>query len=372
MLVREASVKICLFGDARSVHLRGLAQGLAGRGHHVHVVTHKPPVIPGVSVERFRIPGPTLANLRRWHTRQEQYLRGFLQGFDVVNVHFLSDWGFTPEIMSDGCLIASAWGSDIVPPPGEGSPAPELTASRVMLLRNANGVTTCGPTFASAVAGFARIDLECIDVVPFGVDLKLFRPGEAALRESTDSHRVGFFKGFRQVYGPTVLVRAIPLVLEELPNTRFDLVGDGPQLTECRTLAAELGVDSSVQWIARQPHDNIPNLLAQWDLTVIASVHEAFGVAALESSAMGVPVVATDVGGLQDTVCHEETGLLVPAKSVEALANAIVALLRNGPRRLQMGLAGREWVKEHFDRQVVLDQWVHTYHRALDRASALV
>lgn len=365
-------MKICLFGDARSVHLRGLAQGLAGRGHHVHIVTHKPAVIPGVSVERFRIPGPTLANLRRWHTRHAQYLRGFLRRFDIANVHFLSDWGFTPEIMSDGCLVASAWGSDIVPPPGEGPPSPELTATRVMLLRNADAVTTCGPTFAAAVATFAHIDTERIDVAPFGVDLKLFRPGEAAVKQCPDSHRVGFFKGFRQVYGPTFLVRAIPLVLDELPDTRFDLVGDGPQLTECRTLAAELGVDSSVQWIARQPHDNIPNLLAQWDLTVIASVYEAFGVAALESSAMGVPVVATDVGGLRDTVCHGKTGLLVPAKSVEALATAIVALLRDGPRRLQMGLAGRKWVREHFDRQRVLDQWVHTFHRALDRASAFV
>ncbi len=338
----------------------------------MHIVTHKPAVVPGVSVERFRIPGPSLANPRRWHTRWEQYLRGFLRGFDIVNIHFLSDWGFTPEIMSDGCLIASAWGSDIVPPPGEGPPSPELTASRVMLLRHAGAVTTCGPTFAAAVAKFARIDLECIDVVPFGVDLELFRPDEAAVKQSLGSYRVGFFKGFRQVYGPTVLVRAIPLVLDELPDTRFDLVGDGPQLTECQTLAKKLGVDSSIQWIPRQPHNDIPKLLAQWDLTVIASVYEAFGVAALESSAMGVPVVATDVGGLRDTVCHEETGLLIPAKSVEALADALVTLLRDGPRRLQMGQAGREWVREHFDRRRVLDQWVHTYHRALDRASVWV
>jgi glycosyltransferase involved in cell wall biosynthesis len=338
----------------------------------VHIVTHKPAVIPGVSVERFRIPGPTLANPRRWHRRWEQYLRGFLRGFDIVNVHFLCDWGFTPEIMNDGCLIASAWGSDIVPPPGEEPPSPDLTASRVMLLRNADTVTTCGPTFAAAVAKFAQIDVGCIDVVPFGVDLQLFTPGEATARQCPDPYRVGFFKGFRQVYGPTVLVRAIPLVLNELPDPRFDLVGDGPQLSECQTLAETLGVDSSVQWIPRQPHNDIPRLLTRWDLTVIASVYEAFGVAALESSAMGVPVVATDVGGLRDTVRHGETGLLIPAKSVEVLADAMVTLLRDGRRRLQMGQAGREWVRKHFDRRLVLDQWVHTYHRALDRASAMV
>ncbi len=366
-------MKICLFGDAKSVHIQRLACGLAMRGHKVHVVCHKPVDLPGVSVERFRVPPPGLTNPRRWRRRWAHYLEGFLRRFDVVNLHFLDEWGFTPDIMQSGCFVASAWGSDVVrPPDDEGPPSPELVASRISMLRHADAVTTCGQTFAVTTAEFAGIDVDRIDVVPFGVDLELFQPPLATPTRGAGSHRVGFFKGFREVYGAAFLIEAIPIVLNRLPETHFDLVGDGSQLSQCHELAVKLGVESSVEWIPRQPHHNIPTLLAGWDLTVIPSIHEAFGVAALESSAMGVPVVASDVGGLRDTVCNGETGLLVPPGSPEALADAIVTLLIDPARRLHMKQTGREWVQEHYEQQRTLDQWIEMFHQVLDRVSAVV
>ncbi len=385
-------MRICLFGDARSVHVQRLARGLAARGAHVHVVCHKPVDLPGVVVEQFRVPRPSLANPRRWHGRWERYVRGFLRRFDVVNIHFLNDWGFTPEMMRDGCVVASAWGSDIVPPPGEGHPSRELTAARVSLLRHADVVTTCGPTFARTVADFAGIDSDRIQVVSFGVDLELFKPlhtkslqqdlrdgipsrsgdvPEPRVSHPTGGHRVGFFKGFREVYGPADLIRAIPTVLDKLPETRFDLIGDGPELARCQRLASELRVAEAIEWIPRQPHREMPRWLAKWDLTVISSTCEAFGVAALESEAMGVPVVASNVGGLPDTVRDGETGLLVPANSPDAMAAAIVTLLSDAQRRRQMGRAAREWVSKHFDQRHVLDQWMDTFRKAVDCVTVL-
>ncbi len=360
-------MKICLFGDARAVHIQRLALGLVDRGFKVHLVWHKQVDVPGVSVERFHVPGLHLTNPRRYYGRRAHYLRGFLRRFDVVNLHFLWDWGLTPEIMRRGCVIASPWGSDVVPPPGEGPPSSALSAARVSLLRHAAAVTTFGPTFARTVAKFAGIDVDRIDVLPLGVDMELFRPEDRATTGRAGPHRVGFLKGFREVYGPTYLMQAIPLVVRQMPETRFDLVGDGSQLSECRALAAERGVESSIEWIPRQPHRDVPGLLARWDLTVIPSVCEAFGVAALESLAMRVPVVASNVGGLPDTVCDGKTGLLVPPKSPEALADAIITLLRDNPRRLRMGDAGREWVGRHFEGHDLLDQWERTLHKALDR-----
>ena len=365
-------MKICLFGDAKSIHIQRLAGGLAERGHMVHVVCHKPVDIPGVSVERFRVPQPGLTNPRRWPKRWAHYLEGFLHRFDVVNLHFLDDWGFTPEIMQRGCFVASAWGSDIVPPPDdEGEPLPELVAARVSVLRHADAVTTCGPTFARTTAKFAGIDVSLIDVVPFGVDLELFKPRRDAPTRGSNSCRVGFFKGFREIYGAEFLIEAIPIVLDGLPDTHFDLVGDGSQLSQCKELAVQLGVEASVNWIPRQPHHRIPTLLAQWDLSVVPSIHEAFGVAALESSAMGVPVVASDVGGLRDTVRGGETGLLVQPQSPKALADAITTLLEDLARRLRMGHTARKWVQEHYELQHTLDQWIDLFQRARDRVSAI-
>ncbi len=366
-------MKICLLGDARSVHMRRLACSLVAHDHSVHVVTHKPAEIPGVSVERFAIPAPGLTNPRGWEGRRAHYLQTLLHRFDVTNVHFLADWGLTPEIMKAGCVIATAWGSDIDPPPGEGMPSPELTAARVSLLRHAQAVTTCGSTFAGTVARYAELERDRIDVVPFGVDLHLFGRS-ASLRSSraAGQFRVGFFKGFREVYGPTDLIRALPMVLDRVPNVRFELVGDGAQLDECRNIATRLGVGESLEWIPRQPHSAIPACLSRWDLTVIPSVFEAFGVAALESSAAGVPVVASDVGGLRDTVLDGRTGLLVQTRSPVALAEAISTLLLDDLLRAKMGAVGADWVKTVFDQRMVVKKWVALYERVREESMTMV
>ena len=366
-------MKICLLGDARSVHMQRLACSLVAGDHAVHVVTHKPAKIPGVSVERFAIPAPGLTNPRGWEGRRAHYLQTILHRFDVINVHFLADWGLTPEIMKAGCVIATAWGSDIDPPSGEGMPSPELTAARVSLLRHAQAVTTCGPTFAGTVAHYAGFPRDRIDVVPFGVDVDLFGRSTSLRSSRADGlFRVGFFKGFREVYGPTDLIRAIPMVLDRLPNVRFELVGDGAQLEECRNIATRLGVGESLEWIPRQPHIAIPAYLSRWDLTVIPSVCEAFGVAALESTASGVPVVASDVGGLRDTVLDGRTGLLVQPRSPMALAEAISTLLLDDLLRAKMGAVGAGWVKAVFDQRMVVKKWVALYERVREESAAMV
>ncbi len=366
-------MKICLFADAQSVHIQQLAPGLVREGHAVHVLTHKPASIPGVRVEHFHVPQASPLNLRRWPGRMTHYLHGFFRNFDVVNIHFLQDWGLRFDTLPpDGAaLVATAWGSDIVDPPGETAASAELTRVRRSLLRRADAVTACGPKFAATVAEYADLNANRVEVLPFGVDLHRFhKRGEQAVR-SRPPYRVGFFKGFRPVYGPTCLVRAIPRVLQRMPEVTFELAGDGAQLDECRVLASELGIQANIQWTPRLPHDDIPKFLARCDLTAIPSVHEAFGVAALESSAMGVAVVASDVGGLKDTVRHGETGLLVRPNDPQALADGIVALLLDADLRRKMADAGREVVESEFDWSRLHRRWSEFYERVRESACVM-
>jgi len=362
-------VKIALFADAQSIHIQQLAPGLAELGHEVHIVTHKPAPVMGATVERFRVPEPSATNLRGWQGRRSRYLRGFLRRFDVVNIHFLQDWGFRfdPPLIENAVLVATAWGSDIFDPPGETVASTELTEVRRTLLRRAHAVSACGPAFAERVAEYAGVAVDHIEVLPFGVDVDLFRPAQRATRHAAP-FRIGFFKGFRAVYGPTVLMEAIPLILRRVPGTRFDLVGDGAELHQCQSMASEAGLQSSIEWLPRQPHERLPDLLSRWDLTVVPSIHEAFGVAALESSAAGVPVVASDVCGLRDTVRHGETGLLVPPSNPGALADAIVELLHDGELRERMARAGPKMVGREYDWRDLHARWAEFYDRVREGA----
>ena len=362
-------MKVCLLGNAGSVHIQRLVPGLARRGVEVTVVTRKPVAIEGATVERFDVPPPGVTNPRRWASRLTHYLSGFARRFDVVNVHFLSDWGLTPSIMEQGCFVVSPWGSDIVPAPGEGRADASLIEKRRDLLRSAAGVTAWGPSFARTIAEFAGVPVGGIDLLPLGVDLAQFDvetyPRD---RRAADAPRVGFYKGFRPVYGAVHLIEAIPLVLGRDSRIRFDLVGDGFDLALCHVRATELGIGEAIRWLPRQPHEAIPGWLAQWDLSVIPSLCESFGAAALESSAMGVPVVASDVGGLPDTVRDGLTGRLVPPGDPAALGQAIVELLQDESARRHMGEAGRAWVRAEFDWEQILDRWVETYERVCDRS----
>lgn len=361
-------MNLCFLGDARNVHLRNVATRLASRGHGVRVVCHKPAAIAGLTVERFRIPEPGLRRPFRWTTRRTRYLRGFLRRFDCVIVFFLHDWGFTPDLIDDGCLVAYPQGSDIVPPPGETPPSDELIEKRVSLLRHARSVGCFGPRFAAIVARFAGMDAETIDPLPLGVDGRLFQPVRTPADRTAAGESVGYLKGFREVYGPTYLVQAMPMILAERPRTRFEMVGNGPQLETCRALAAELGVADSVTWIDRQPQDRVPEILAGWDVSVMPSLCESFGVAAVESQAMGVPVVASNVGGLPDAIRDGVTGVLVEPRSPEAIAEAVVGLLHNPDRRTRLGEAGRAWVRARYEWSMVIDQWEETLSRARDRS----
>jgi len=358
-------MNVCILGDARSPHVHGVCRGLIDRGWTVHVVWHKIALIAGATVERFEVPPPGLRNPRRWAGRRRAYLRNLLRTFDVVNVQFLHDWGWTPEIVADGCFVATPWGSDIVYPPGETSPLVSLQKSRKALLQHAAVVTALGPSFACAIASFGDINPSDIRIAPFGVDIELFRPaGESKRIPPGDEFRVGYFKGFRAVYDPETLIRALPIILYSCPRTRFELIGDGPRLHDCRMLAIELNVDHAIDWKPYQTQAGVARLLRNWDVSVITSVHESLGVAALESSACAVPVVATDVDGLRDTVREDINGVRVPCGDFNAVAEAVVALLKDPQRRRELGERARVWAVERYRREVVAGQWIEAFEAA--------
>ncbi len=351
-------MKICLLGDARNIHIRRMARGLADRGCKVRVVSHKVGDVPGATVERFRVPNFSWRYPGRWRRRRSMYLRRIMREHDIVHVNFLVDWGLTSEIARNGCLVASPWGSDIVKPPDLDAYPDGVLAMRRSLLRMADRVIVYGNSFAPVVARFADLPREDMACVPMGVDLDFFR---ARPHERKGPPTIGFFKGFKAVYGPRIWVRAIPTVLARCPKARFEFVGRGPLLAECRSLACSLGVSNAISWLDYQPDENMPELLGRWTLSVMPSFCESFGVAALESAAVGVPVVGSRVGGLKETIRDGVTGLLVPPGDADALAEAVIRLLSNASLCRRMGLAGRAYVASEFNEADCLDRLLHEY-----------
>lgn len=159
------------------------------------------------------------------------------------------------------------------------------------------------------------------------------------------------------IKGHEWLLKAAPRVLAEFPNATFVFLGEGPLGGRLQQLAAEYGINGHVMFLgARQ---DVPECLAAFDLFAFPSLNEGMGRALVEAMAVGLPAVATRVGGIPDVVADGETGLLVPARDEAALADALLKLLRDPARRQAYGQAARRSMDERFD--------VNAMVRAIDR-----
>lgn len=154
--------------------------------------------------------------------------------------------------------------------------------------------------------------------------------------------------------GHQSLIAAL-FLLKTPVNVTF--AGGGPLAQELANAAPDVRITGPL------PHDEMLTEIAQADLVVIPSIHEGFGLTALEAMALGRPVIATRAGGLPEVL--GDTGLLVPVGDSAALAQAIQGLLDDPERCISMGRAGRERAQGQFSPPAIAAQLLARYHDAL-------
>jgi glycosyltransferase involved in cell wall biosynthesis len=176
------------------------------------------------------------------------------------------------------------------------------------------------------------------------VPARVVHPGveiTALQRRQTNPARpvVGTAARLVPVKGVLDLVQAFAIVHAELGDARLEIAGAGFDRPRLEREVEQMDLTSAVTFLGWRP--DLGDLLRGWDVFAQASLEEAFGIAALEAMAAGLPVVATRVGGVPELVEHGETGWLVPRGDVAALAARMHALLLDADRRLAMGAAAR-------------------------------
>ena len=165
-----------------------------------------------------------------------------------------------------------------------------------------------------------------VEALTNGVDTSFFQPAQPALPPS-GRPRIIVPRRLFPKNGVEFFVRALPMILREVEAEAL-FIGDGPERTKLEGLARELGVAGSVRFMGKQPHKEMPGLLSSGSLAVIPSLMEATSVAALEAMACGLPVAASDVGGLPEIV-DDSVGGLFPPGDPEGLAATVVRLLKD-------------------------------------------
>ena len=146
--------------------------------------------------------------------------------------------------------------------------------------------------------------------------------------------------------GHEVMLNAMVLTKQKVPNIRYLIVGDGPNRQLLENLVAELDLLQHVFFTGYLK--SIKPILEISTIVIQPSVYEPLGMAQIEALYMGVPVIASRVGGIPETISHEETGIIVEPNNMAELASAILNTLENLDLAKQRSQKGREFVINRF------------------------
>jgi glycosyltransferase involved in cell wall biosynthesis len=366
---------IALLADRSDIHTIRWANGLADRGYGVDLITMHSgggPVSSKVSVHHLNWASPHGYYANTWQLRRK--LDQIAP--DIFHAHFASGYGTLGRLGGTHPYILSVWGRDVYEFPYR------TPLHRRILLKNlkaADHLCSTSHVMAAQTRSLCK-QTAPISITPFGVDTKAFSPdgenrAEQLQLDVESPVIVGTVKKLNEKYGIDTLIRAFAQLQNRLRaeneqlahSLRLMIVGDGPLRSELECLARSCGIESVTKFVGSVPHDEVPSYLRTLDVYVAVSRadSESFGVAVIEASSCGCPVVVSDAGGLPEVVKKDETGVVVPREDPEVTSEAIEQLVCDSQLRTSMGKAGRERVISRYEWSSCLDRMEMVYENII-------
>lgn len=343
---------ICVLGNAASIHTLRWVSYFAESDWKVDLITWRPPLksfelSSHISVHRTLFPphylaryGALLEIIRLIRKIQPDIIHAhYVRGFGSLVGLYGGLFGFRP-------IVLSAWG------------AHGLKHSKLLnrwlikyALEKADCVHCDGENMIEVLTELGT-DPKKIELIYFGTDVQKFTPEQRSekLRENLgllDSLTIISLRSLAPIYDVGSLITAIPLVLKEVPETKFVIAGRGSQEAKLKELAETLGVSGSIRFVGFIANDELPEYLASAEIYVSTSLSDA-GLAASTAEAMacGLPAVITDFGDNSKWVKDGVSGFIVPLKDPKTLAEKIIYLLKNKDSRMKFGVKNRKIIEE--------------------------
>ena len=245
-----------------------------------------------------------------------------------------------------------------------------------LLHRGLWAMTDQGIAISDAIRGFC-IDVEGvrprrISTIRYGIESDRFaqnvEQARNQLREQLnlppDAVLVGTMSRLIYQKGITYALRAFASIQENYPDAHLIITGDGILREALETEAQALNLRS--HFLGWQPEPT--HILAAYDVLLMPSLWEGFGLVMLEAMAQGIPIIGSRVSAIPEVIADEETGLLVPSGDVDGLATAIDRMLSDAQRRQAMGAAGKERLIERFSASHMAQKTLEVYEKALGQS----
>ncbi|HEX8429629.1 MAG TPA: N-acetyl-alpha-D-glucosaminyl L-malate synthase BshA [Longimicrobium sp.] len=349
---------------------------LARRGHEIHFISYAQPFrLPHfmeriyfheVEMNRYPLFEHNNYSLALAAMMAEVTLR---EGLDLLHVHYAiphatSAW-IAREMLGERHpirFITTLHGTDITLV-GQDRSFGDITRFSI---QKSDGITAVSSYLKQETVDAFGIPADDIEVIPNFIDPSVYE------RTKLPCHRQAFLRdgekmvvhvsNFRPVKRVRDVVRIFARLVKRVP-ARLVFIGDGPDRPEAADEARSLGVTDRVLFLGKQ--DSVAELLACADLLILPSVSESFGLVALEAMASGVPVIATNVGGLPEVVDQGVTGHLAPIGAVEEMGDAAISILADDARWRAMSADARRLAVERYGTDAIIPRYERYYERIL-------
>ena len=365
-------------------HCLGLSKALSRRGHNVHVVTLEFPGAPlfedleGVKVHRVLIelghPNFITWTLIFNHFMEKKVAAlGREVNFDVIHVH---DWltapaGIASKHFLDRPLVATVHSTEFGRSQGLHNPDSFLIDGiEWWMTYEAKWVIVCSNSVKSELESHFHLPPEKVSVIPNGVDIFDF---DLNVNREDIKRRYGVRPDERIVLfvgrlvpqkGVDTLIRATPHIIRRHKDVKILISGDGWSKGYLEELARSTGFKEYIKFLGFIPDSELTKLIASADVLVVPSIYEPFGIVALEGMAAGVPVVATNVGGLAEIIEHDRTGVLVYPRNPESLAWGVDRVLSDREYSNWLVQNARRKVQEVYSWDAIAERTLKVYKKA--------
>ncbi|MDD5155236.1 MAG: glycosyltransferase family 4 protein [Candidatus Omnitrophica bacterium] len=209
-----------------------------------------------------------------------------------------------------------------------------------------------------------------IRIIHNGIDLERFAAcgpeAKSAAKEKfglSGAKVIGIIARLSDVKGHVYLIRAMPEVLEKIPDARLLIVGEGREKAKLAALAAGLGITKSVFFLPSVA--DTAEALSAMDIFVMPSLKEGLGLSLMEAMSCGLPVIGSNVGGIKTLIRHGENGLLVEPADSDSLCAAMLELLQDRFKAEALGKEARVFIQSNFSQEKMLIETEEVYKECL-------
>ncbi|MBI5682753.1 MAG: glycosyltransferase family 4 protein [Deltaproteobacteria bacterium] len=247
------------------------------------------------------------------------------------------------------------------------TPISRFYFSRLIYNQLPDTIITTGEEIRQKMIMDNGYDASKIFSIPTGIDLDIFHIEKVKPAIQNNGYSVGMVGVLRSWKGHKYFIEAIPLILEEIPDVSFYIVGDGPQFQNIKSMIEKLGLTGKVFMLGHR--EDVPEIIASLDVLVHPSyANEGVPQTILQAMAMQRPVIASDSGAIKEVVIDKKTGFLIEIKSPEQIAEKVIEFYRKPELIGEFGKEGRRFVEENCSFEKMLNKIEAVYKRLLSNA----